>query len=374
MIKRLYIDNYRSLVNFEITFDELTLLLGPNGSGKTSLLDVIYALRLLLSGTARLDGKDKETAKVIFPAASLTRWQSRTIQVVEMDLLLNDDELRYRLEIEHDRAIRKSRIRTEKLESLGRPLFIFQDGDVQLFRDDHSVGPVFGADWMESNLARVPPRQDNQRLTRFLEFMRKIVICGLYPASVQTESDSEDAMLARDAGNFADWYRHVVQERQDLVLDFVQSLRDVIDGFQGIRLEKVGVDTRAVQVMFNQFNQKFELRLDELSDGQRALIVLYALVQLAAGQGYTLFLDEPDNYVALPEIQPWLFKLTDACGVQLPQAVICSHHPELIDFLAVNNGKVLRREVSGATTVRSAQDLDSIPGMKLSEAVARGWE
>ena len=34
----------------------------------------------------------------------------------------------------------------------------------------------------------------------------------------------------------------------------------------------------------------------ELSDGQRALIVLYALTFLTAGQGRVLLIDEPFNY------------------------------------------------------------------------------
>jgi predicted ATPase len=32
MLKRLYVDNYRCLVNFHIELQELTLLVGPNGS------------------------------------------------------------------------------------------------------------------------------------------------------------------------------------------------------------------------------------------------------------------------------------------------------------------------------------------------------
>lgn len=94
MIKRFYIDNYKSLVNFELPLQELTLLLGANGAGKTAVLDVVFALRQLLSGQAKVTG--------------------------------------------------------------GRPLFCFEMGDVQLYRDDHSPGPSFGADWTESAIARVP--------------------------------------------------------------------------------------------------------------------------------------------------------------------------------------------------------------------------
>ena len=37
MLERLYVDNYKCLVNFELPLQELTLLLGANDAGKTSL-------------------------------------------------------------------------------------------------------------------------------------------------------------------------------------------------------------------------------------------------------------------------------------------------------------------------------------------------
>jgi predicted ATPase len=368
MIKRLYIDNYKCLVNFELHFKDLTLLVGPNGAGKTSVLDVMFALRELLAGVAKVSDK------AVFSTPTLTRWQNRDIQTFELDAVLEQDELRYRLEIEHERPTRKARIALETLELKGNPLFRFERGEVHLYRDNHSPGPTFGADWSESAMARVPPRNDNTKLTKFLAFMRKVVVCGLYPASFETESSTEDAVLHRDARNFAAWYRHVLLERSELVPEFTKALQEVIAGFRGIRMERVGLDTRALIVMFDQFGERYELRLDEISDGQRALIALYSLVRLAAGQGYTLFLDEPDNYLALTEIQPWLIELADACGDQVPQAVLCSHHPELIDYLGSDRGLVLRRETSGVTTVRPSREMAVEGGLKLSEVVARGWE
>ncbi|MCX7806889.1 MAG: ATP-binding protein, partial [Planctomycetota bacterium] len=99
------------------------------------------------------------------------------------------------------------------------------------------------------------------------------------------------------------------------------------------------------------------------------------LIRLAAGRGYAVFLDEPDNYLALTEIQPWLIELADSCGKDLPQAVICSHHPELIDYLGGDSGLVLERETSGTTLVRPARELAiEGGGLKLSETIARGWK
>ena len=82
MIKRLFVDNYKCLVNFELPLEELSLLLGPSGVGKTSVLDIIYSLRQLLSGDARVTDRD------IFPTSTLTRWQSRDLQVFAIDVLL----------------------------------------------------------------------------------------------------------------------------------------------------------------------------------------------------------------------------------------------------------------------------------------------
>ena len=243
----------------------------------------------------------------------------------------------------------------------------------QLWGTDHSEGPKFSADWSESALARVASRADNTRLTSFMEFMKGVIVCGIDPRGFRTESRDESRIPRRDAHNFADWYRHVVQERPDLIPGFTNTLREVIDGLNAVRLEKVGQDTRALMVMFAEGGERYELRLDEISDGQRVLIALYALIHLTEGQRHTLFLDEPDNYVALPEIQPWLMALTDACGEAVSQVVVCSHHPELIDYLGADSGILLQREKSGVVTARKPE-IDKLEGgLKLSELIARGW-
>ncbi|MCK5687778.1 AAA family ATPase [Myxococcota bacterium] len=368
MIKRLYVDNYKCLVNFEAIFSELTLFMGPNGVGKSSVHDVVFGLRQLLDGTARVSDAE------LFPTSTLTRWKEQKVQVIELAVSLDgDSDLIYRLEVEHELKSRRAHIILERLSADGKPLFEFKSGEVRLYGDDHSEGAVYPADGSESAMARLGERQDNKRLSRFLDFMRKIIVCGFYPKNFVAESSSEDALLHRDGRNFAAWYRHIFQERPDLVPDYINALRETIDGFSGIRLEKIGQDTRAFMVIFEEDDKRYELRLDELSDGERALIALYALVFVTANQGYTLFLDEPDNYLALPEIQPWLIELSDACGEKLPQAVISSHHSELIDYLGAEKGLLFKRETSGVVVAHPVQYRDA-DGLKLSELVARGWE
>jgi predicted ATPase len=368
MLKRLYVDNYRCLVNFRLELQELTLLVGPNGSGKSSVLDVLFALRQLLSGVGKV------TDPEIFPTRSLTRWQDRKLQVFEVAVGLEGEaDLTYRLEVEHEKENRRARIVLESLKAEQKLLFEFRWGEVQLYRDDHSVGAQYGADWKESAMARVAARPVNQRLTRFLDFMRGVSVCALDPKLFQTETVSEEPLLQSDGGNLASWYRHQIQERQDLVIEVVEALRKVLEDFQSIRMERVGSEARAFIVVFEGLNGRYELRLDELSDGQRALIALYALVYLA-GEQDVLSLDEPDNYLSLAEIQPWLIALSDSCGMRPRQAILCSHHPELIDYFGGEAGVLLKRESSGIITTRRLSEISGESGLKLSEIIARGWE
>ena len=78
--------------------------------------------------------------------------------------------------------------------------------------------------------------------------------------------------------------------------------------------------------------------------------------------------------MALAQIQPWLMELADNCGDAVPQAVLCSHHPELMDYLGGAHGLLLCRESSGVTKLKNMADASNEQGLKLSEIVARGWE
>ena len=370
MFKRLYIDNYKCFVNFTLDLRELTLLTGYNGTGKTSVLDVMFALRELLSGGAKVSDP------MMFPASSKTAWQTNDIQKIELHAEFDGNELCYCLEVDHDEKQNLVRISHESLsDGQGQPLFEFAMGQVKLFRDDHSEGPTYHADWLESAMARVPSRPDNERLSKFLDAIRNIVVCGLYPVNFEPETTRPEVMLDRDAGNFSSWFQHAQLENPGHVEELKREVAEVIDGLDQIRLQKTGLNRRALMIGFDGAGKRYELPFDEISDGQRALIALHALIHLSSGLGYTLFLDEPENYVAISEIQPWLTELVDHCGDSIPQAVICTHHPEVVDLLGPEHGLCLLRERSGATRIKelSKLSLDAEDGLRLSELLARGW-
>ncbi|HEY3245757.1 MAG TPA: AAA family ATPase, partial [Phycisphaerae bacterium] len=118
-----------------------------------------------------------------------------------------------------------------------------------------------------------------------------------------------------------------------------------------------------------------EFLLGELSDGQRVLIGLYAVLHFALKPGATLCFDEPDNFIALREVQPWLTKVLDRTedDDSAAQVLIVSHHPELLNRMAFRDGLLLDRPGGRHTRVRPFDD-PSQTGLSAAELVARGWE
>ena len=366
MLKRLYADNYRCLVNFEMNFDELTLLVGPNGGGKSTLFDLLHNLRHLITDNAKVGE--------VFPPEDLTAWVKKNEQVFEFDVQGEEGLFSYKLINLHNPDIKKQRVEYEHLLLDGKPLFEFKQGEVKLYHDDHKPGPEYSFDWSGSALATIVPRPDNKKLTWFKEWVEKMFIVTLQPKSMTSETAEESSWLNRDGSNFSSWYRYISQEHQDKIFKLTEQLRDTIPGFHAFKLEKEGRH-RIFKVGFSNGSEdssQYCFDFEQLSDGQRVMIVLYSLLLGLKDMGHTVFIDEPDNYVSLPEIQPWLMELNDACGEGFPQAILISHHPELIDYFGQESGKWIERDPLGPTRVKKLPEKFEV-GLKLSEQIARGW-
>ena len=83
MLTRVYIDNFRSFQNFEYKPEKKQLLLGANGSGKTSLLEVLRRLKSFVKGDSNL-----------FTQSTRTRWVDSPTQVFELEARLDRQEVR----------------------------------------------------------------------------------------------------------------------------------------------------------------------------------------------------------------------------------------------------------------------------------------
>lgn len=367
MIKEIYIDNFRCLTNFRIKPEGFQLFLGDNGSGKTTVLDAIRYIQRLVRG----DHVDD-----IFNRKSLTIWDKRLNQTIGISLVIDGEVYKYELTIEYANQDDKQRIKREELIWKDSTFFLFDGQEAHLYRINRNTrkteeGAVFPANWGRSVIPTIAKRDDNIPLIRFREELESILLINPVPLVEVNLITSESRTLSEHADNFAQWYRHLLQEQPSISYRAKQLLEDVLPGFEQLSLKEIG-QSRKLMATFRITGKDHDFDFKDISSGQRQLIILYTVLEaLRAGTFSTLLIDEPDNFVSMREIQPWLDNLNDICEEQDKQALIISHHPEIVNRMARGTELWFSRQAGSHVVV---QPFPEIAELSPAEVMARGWE
>ena len=364
MLKRIYIDNFRCFVNFEYKPERKQLLLGANGSGKSSLLDAILFVKWFILG-----GESN------FTQSTRTRWLDVPAQVFEIEALLDEKTFEYRLEIRYAPESKLPSISVEKLTVSGAPAFEFVNGKIRFFPNEGTQATELP--WESKQSALLLAQFSNLHVGRFVSWIRTLHCFQIdpYPGEMDETADGEDEMPAYDLSNLAPWYRHLLQVEPESNALFLAALKETLTGFQSLRFSAVDDGMRKLRTLFDAPGKGgAPYSISELSEGQRVLIGLYMILHFVIAKGQTVILDEPDNFISLREIQPWLLAAEDAVQESKGQLILISHHPEILNLWAREYGIQFYREENGQVAPLKKYKTDYDEVLKPSEVVARGWE
>ena len=360
MINYLKADNYCSLVNFKIDFSSINLLLGGNGTGKSTIFVLLANLRFFIQGKADVS----ET----FSFDSLTRWQLVPVQTFELSLSYKDYEYTYQLEVEFNRDEKKNRVKKEVVLCQGNPIFRAENGKAILYNDSYKEGPELLVNWLSSGVSSVYERNDNKKLSDFKHAVDSIVVCHPLPSAAEfIISYAEEQYINYSADNIPNVYMHIVQKNPEKMMKLWQVLKEINPCF--VRTYLNGDSGKVLYFEYDQNSTKVSYTFSELSDGERMLFTLYFLVVMYLDDDCSLFLDEPDNYISLQEVGQFIQFVQDISNKK-NQCVLISHHPSVIDYFAPSNGIWLARRSYGASVISEPPKSDC--GLTYSEIIAQG--
>ncbi len=357
MLTRIYIDNFKGLVDFELKdLGAINLFLGENGAGKSTVFEALQLIRKFVGGVA-----------VFFEfemADTLTRWVKNTRQTFELDISGNNGIYKYKIIFEENNH--STFVLYEALHFNQQLLLKVEFAEAQTYSDDFSIISTYPFQSTNSILCTIPSKNNYTHLTWFREQFQQWFIIHPTPSIMTGISEHAHGDLDYDLHNFASWYRHLCQNAGQ-EQSITQNLKESLSWFHGFEFRPV---TKALSLYVQLAHDNYHFT--ELSDGQRVLIALYTLMTVTRGQNYLLCLDEPENYLALPEIQPWLVQLEEHCETHGLQAMLISHHPELINYLGGSSGYWFSHKEGQPVTVKRLSEPDP-SGISLSELIARGW-
>ena len=381
MIKKLHVQNFRQFADLNLELPQTTLLMGNNGSGKTSVFDVLWGIRQMVVENANCQDA--------FPLFTFTRWANveggRAAQTFVMTIDGPYGEVCYGLTIGQDFNGKRSSVIYERLADPDGILFSFEGGKVQLYEGYVPSGPGFPFDDSRSPLAAFGSPEQSPKLHYFKTLMTGVTCIGMDARRLSANSEREQLFPDREFSNFASWYRSAIQRDAASVGPFLSELKEAMYGFRSLNLQALGqgfsflqakmsrTETHSHHVVLRpeRSESEYPVAFSELSDGQRALIALYAILHFLVTEGAVICLDEPDNYLALEEIQPFILRLLDEVEAKNAQVIIASHHPEIYNTLARDQGLKTTREPDGSV-VAARYEPPEDSKLPISELIARG--
>lgn len=365
MIKSLFANNYKSLVNFKIDFDDINIIIGKNGGGKSTVLYLLVFLRDFLAGI--------NDSKTSFPDITRTRWMKSNIQTFELEVEKDNKNYKYHLEIMHN-GQNDITVNYESLFCEGILLLEAKNKVLTLYGEKNTT--TINIDSMRSGISLVFESQDTLKIFEFKqEIVSKLIICSPDPKSMSIFSRENEQMTpTENFDNIVSVCSYLSQSQLRLIIEIWNRLKEINPLFEETKIEMTNFG-KCLFLVYRIKDVLIRMNFGELSDGEKKLIALYILVYGYMKTGMTVLIDEPDNYLSIDEIQPWCAIVEEICKQFGGQCVVVSHNSEVIDYFAADYALWMKKLSSGESVLVDDPflDYDKERFMRYSELIAGGY-
>jgi predicted ATPase len=343
MIHKVYVRNYKSIAEAEVTLERFTVFIGPNGSGKSNFVDALRFVRdAIVSG---LDTAISHRRGI----RAIRRWSPRRpVDVtIKLEFLFPDGtQTIYGFELGSEKG-GEYRIKAEFCQTI------------------QSNGTEDGFEVREGNIVRFPkalelPTPPEPQPVRFLlfpflgtavaqqawNFLRSIGFYHPLPNAIRTSAYMPVIVpppLLEHGENLPFVLRTLQQHYPDTFQQISEYLRLLVPGLKSLAPSKSG---DMLEVKHGDENETFaELEFWQESDGTlRLLALLTAMYQQPPL--YMLVIEEPELTVHPEALAVLVDLLIERSAYQ--QVLITTHSPDLLNCLPAETLRIV--ELEGGTT------------------------
>ncbi len=357
-IESIEISGYRPFDGFKANLGDLTVIIGANATGKSSLFDFLRFICFASSSPLPPEIDPKSVGKTLFHVGSRER--------ILFTLVVNLGQrkpLRYEAEVTGPigtpRVARERLTTTEPLHPEQRDPFIFLDfrGGRGIVRDQVErklTRPEWTVQPNELALRRAldPTLRTLSEFQSFLSswrFYSGFDVSG--SAAIRRPVSSEpNPTLADDGANLSAVLFSMMSEHTDTWEELETHLRSAIPGFESLSVRPQGGPGTIIGV-WREAGVKRDLTLADLSDGTLRLLC-WATLCLSVSMPPLVCIDEPELGLH-PRVLPTIAGLLRVASAR-SQILVATHSPYFLSHFSLDEIAVMRKEDGKAVFLRPA--------------------
>lgn len=342
MITRLHVRNFKSLRDVDISLGPLNVLVGPNMSGKSNILDAVLFLNQVFFPEAGAQGVSFALAQR--GGVNEVLWKGGNEKLITFDLECTDDTdpltgYKYSLELIAG-AGGFATVQKESLTLLRSgtesPLLRQEQSSVQFLNaDGKSLGNI--GQGGVSSMQHAFPTWDGYK---FLEWAKLWRYYHLFPLAMKKASPMAlGQVLAINGDNLSAWLMWLQTHSPEAFGRLNEVLRDLFPDV--IQIKNIPTPDGNVHLSVDEKGLRRPTFVWQASDGFLVLTALLSLIYVPPElSGTVFFIEEPENH-----LHPKLLETLVALLRQVRQEVVSAKRP-LAQILLTTQSPFLVDQVS----------------------------
>jgi predicted ATPase len=348
-VKKIKVNNFKSLINFELSLDKFNCLVGLNSSGKSTVLQLFDFLSQQVRGDIK-GWLEKRLWKPYELNSKLTSKQNIYFEVLWFHA--NHFEVKWTSNFN----CRTLRCSSELIHWNQNLIFEVKHGEyrIQSLHEQKSKEPIH-FDYQGSLISQLKESQLTPEILEVKEFCKGLLTLDLLePEFLKKPTRFAGKNLGLGGEGLSAFLHNLEEKPRNFIQEKISICYPNIKQFNVSQMRS-GLKKLSIQEQFKETTLEIESR--HIADG--LLRLLAVLAQLSVTPNF-LLLDEIENGIN-PELIEFLM---DTLVKAHPQILVTTHSPIVLNYLeddiAIKGVVYLYKELNGATQAIRLFDIPSL--------------